>query len=83
MSAEVRRERIVVETERYSIVGDVALPAEGFHSRLSDLLNREGVRFIALVDATVTGRNGEPPQHRPFVAVARDHVQVAYEATDR
>jgi len=82
MNADVRRERIVVETERYRIVGDVTLPAEGFHSRLSDMLNREGVRFIALVNATITGRNGEPPQDLPFVAVARDHVQVAYEATD-
>ena len=82
MDTEVKRERIVVETERYSIVGDVTLPAEGFHSRLSDLLNREGVRFILLVDATITGRNGEPPQHRRFIAVARDHVQVAYEAPD-
>jgi hypothetical protein len=82
MDTEVKRERIVVETERYSIVGDVTLPAEGFHSRLSDLLNREGVRFIPLVDATITGRNGEPPQHRRFIAVARDHVQVAYEAPD-
>jgi hypothetical protein len=82
MSTEIRRERIVVETERYRIVGDITLPAEGFHSRLSDLLNREGVRFIALVNATITGRNGEPPREQPFVAVARDHVQVAYEATD-
>ncbi len=80
MDTEVRRERIVVETERYRIVGDVTLPAEGFHSRLSDLLNREGVRFIPLVNATMTGRDGEPPQQRPFVAVARDHIQVAYEA---
>ena len=56
------------------------LPAEGFHGRLSDLLNREGVQFIALVDATITGRNGGKPEHRPFVAVARDQVQVAYEA---
>jgi hypothetical protein len=79
MSAEIRRERIVVETDRYRIVGEVTLPAEGFHSRLSDLLNREGVRFIPMVNATMTGRDGEPPQQRAFVAVARDHIQVAYE----
>jgi hypothetical protein len=30
----------------------------------------------------MTGRNGEAPEQRPFVAVARDHVQVAYEAPD-
>jgi hypothetical protein len=80
MSAEIRRERVVLETERYTIVGDVTLPAEGFHSRLSDLLNREGVQFIPLVDASITGRDGEPPIQRPFIAVARDHVQLAYEA---
>ena len=79
MSAEIRRERVVLETERYTIVGDVTLPAEGFHSRLSDLLNREGVQFIPLIDATITGRDGEPPVQRPFIAVARDHVQLAYE----
>jgi hypothetical protein len=79
MSAEVRRERVVLETERYRILGDVTLPAEGFHSRLSDLLNREGVQFIPLVNATVSGRNGERPEQRPFIAVARDHVQLAYE----
>jgi hypothetical protein len=70
----------VVETERYRIVGEVTLPAEGFHGRLSDLLNRENVRFIPLVNATLAGHNGGPPEERPFVAVARDHVQVAYEA---
>jgi hypothetical protein len=80
MSAEIRRERVVLETERYTIVGDVTLPAEGFHKRLSDLLNREGVQFIALVDATISDRDGGEPVRRPFIAVARDHVQLAYEA---
>ena len=39
--------------------------------------------FVAppkLVDVTVSARNGSEPEHRPFVAVARDHIQVAYEA---
>jgi hypothetical protein len=80
MSAEIRRERVVLETQRYTIVGDVTLPAEGFHSRLSDLLNREGVEFIPLMDATISSRNGEPPIQRPFIAVAREHIQLAYEA---
>jgi hypothetical protein len=80
MSADVRRERVLLETERYTIVGDVTLPAEGYHSRLSDLLNREGMEFIPVLDATITSRNGERPVQRPFIAVAREHVQVAYEA---
>jgi hypothetical protein len=80
MSAEIRRERVVLETGLHVIVGDVTLPAEGFHSRLSDLLNREGVEFIPMLNATITGRNGEPPIQRAFIAVAREHVQLAYEA---
>jgi hypothetical protein len=80
MGADIRRERVVLETELHVIVGDVTLPAEGFHSRLSDLLNREGVQFIPLLDATITGRHGEPPIQRAFIAVAREHVQLAYEA---
>ena len=82
MSAEIRRERVVLETGLHVIVGDVTLPAEGFHSRLSDLLNREGVEFIPLVDATISGRGGEPPVQRSFIAVAREHVQIAYEAPE-
>jgi hypothetical protein len=80
MSADVRRERVLLETERYTVVGDVTLPAEGYHSRLSDLLNREGMEFIPVLDATITSRNGARPVQRPFIAVAREHVQVAYEA---
>lgn len=79
MSGDTRWERIVLETERHRIVGDVTLPAEGYRSRLSDLLNREGLSFIPLVNAKISDLNGGDPEDRKFVAVARDHVQVAYE----
>ena len=69
----------MLETERHRIVGDVTLPAEGYRSRLSDLLNREGLSFIPLVNCQVADLNGGEPERRKFVAVARDHVQVAYE----
>jgi len=76
-----RRERIVVETDRHRIVGDVTLPSEGVRTRLSDLLNREGLQFIALTDTEISlvAKDG-PPLRLPFVAVARDHIQIAYEA---
>ena len=74
-----RLERIVLETEKYRIEGDVTLPAEGYRSRVSDLLNREGVSFIPLSNVEVSGHNGNQPEHHDFIAVARDHVQVAYE----
>jgi hypothetical protein len=76
---ETRSARIALETERHRIVGEVTLPAEGFRSRLSDLLNREGVSFISLVNAEVSGLDGAVPYQRPFIAVARHHVVIAYE----
>ena len=79
MSADTKQERVVLETERYRIVGDVTLPVEGFHSRLPDLLNREGVNFIQLTNARISSLDGEGTEERPFIAVARVHVQVAYE----
>jgi hypothetical protein len=79
MSSETRQQRVVLETDRYRIIGDVILPAEGFHSRLSDLLNRESVNFIPLTNARVSSLDGGGIEERPFIAVARQHVQVAYE----
>jgi hypothetical protein len=80
MSEETRRQRIVLETDRQRIVGDVVLPTEGFRTRLSDLLNSEGLRFVSLVDAELTDHESGETVHREFVAVARGHVQLAYEA---
>lgn len=82
MSADAKRQRVVLETARHRIVGDVTLPAEGYQGRLSDLLNREGLRFISLADAEISDLNGGDPERRPFIAVARDHVQVAFEDRD-
>lgn len=72
----------MLETERHRIIGDLTLPAEGYRSRLSDLLNREGLSFIPLVNAHIQDLDGGKSERRAFVAVARDHVQVAYEDTD-
>lgn len=78
---ETRIERVVLETPSHRIVGDLTLPREGYRSRLSDFLNRGDVAFIPLVNADVETRNGsgeaETVRH-DFIAVARDHVQLAY-----
>lgn len=76
-----RTERVVLETPSHRIVGDLTLPREGYRSRLSDFLNRGDVAFIPLVDAEIQTRgSGHEPEriHRNFIAVARDHVQIAY-----
>jgi hypothetical protein len=82
MNSETRLQRVVLETTRHRIVGDVSIPAEGHRTRFSDLLNREGVRFVPLVNVRISGLNGEDPEERPFVAVAHEHIQLAYEDPD-
>lgn len=79
---ENRVERVVLETARHRIVGDLTLPREGYRSRLSDFLNRGDLDFIPLVNAEIGPLNGASPGRaagvRSFVAVARTHVQLAY-----
>lgn len=79
---DTRIERIVLETDRLRIVGELHLPREGYRSRLSDYLNHGEVVFIPLSNAVVRPLVGDGPgQARDFIAVARTHVQLAYPAT--
>jgi len=75
-----RTERIVLETDRHRIVGDLTLPREGYRSRLSDFLNRGDIDFIPLVNVELSAidANGHEPEQRPFLAVARAHIQLAH-----
>ena len=75
---ENRLERVVLETERHRIVGDLTLPREGYRSRLSDYLNRGDLNFIPLINAELAPLNGGSPESRSFIAVAREHVQLAF-----
>ncbi len=78
---ETRVERVVLETDRNRIVGDLTLPREGYRSRLSDFLNRGDLDFIPLVNAEVTDLNANghgTVEQRAFIAVARLHIQLAH-----
>jgi hypothetical protein len=81
---DTRIERVVLETDRHRIVGDLHMPREGYRSRLSDYLNRGDDRFVPLANAEVRPLNGEGrAEVRNFLAVSRDHVTLAYPASDR
>ena len=71
----------MLETSRHTISGEVVLPLEGLRTRLSDLLNAEGVSFVSIVDAEVVPLDGGDTMKRDFVAVALEHVQIAYESS--
>jgi hypothetical protein len=79
MAGKTRIQRIVLETARHRITGEVTLPAEGSRSRLSDLLNREGLSFIPVSNAEVISHENDHRERIQFIAVARDNVQIAYE----
>ena len=51
---ERKRERVVVETGRHRIEGEVLLPPEGYKSRLSDHLNEPERDFLIVLDALLT-----------------------------
>jgi Family of unknown function (DUF6812) len=66
------RTRVVLLTENYRIVGDIALVAG---ARLTDFIT-EAKGFIAVVDAEVTDHSGREILSAPFVNVNRDRVEV-------
>ncbi|CAB4862961.1 unannotated protein [freshwater metagenome] len=71
---EQRRERVHVETERHRISGWLTMPAGGYRSRVTDVLNAER-HFLTLIDCEVELL--EQPgttTHHPVLAVSRRHV---------
>jgi hypothetical protein len=80
---DTRVQRVVIETIRFRIVGDVTLPTEGFRTRLSDVLNRQDTGFISLVNVELSPIGGGDTESQPFVAVARNQIQIAYELDNR
>ena len=75
---ENKVERVVIETDRHRIIGDVTLPREGYRSRFSEYLTRGDVDFIPMVNVELSPLNGGSPESRPFIAVARTQVQLAF-----
>ncbi len=75
---ESRVERVVLETSRHVITGDLTMPKEGYRSRLSDFLNRGDLDFVPLVDVEVRPVEGHGTQTHEFLAVGREHIQLAY-----
>lgn len=73
-SAEDRRERIRLETPRHRIEGTILLAADGYRSRVSDVLNAAERDFLTLTDATLQSLDGGAVERHAFLAVARAHI---------
>ena len=73
-----RRERVVFETDRHHVVGDVTLPPDGYQSRFSDAVNRPEVAFLPLLDVEITPLAGGETTRRDFLLLAKEHVRLAF-----
>jgi hypothetical protein len=72
---DLREEQVVLETDRYRIVGTLTLPREGYRSRLSDYVNQRDREFFAVSDVTITSLDDtESTRKASFIMVARRHV---------
>jgi Family of unknown function (DUF6812) len=77
---ERRKERVVFETDRHLVVGDVTLPPEGYQSRFSDSLNREDLSFIPLTDVEITAIVSGEVMRQDFAVIGKTHIKLAYPA---
>jgi hypothetical protein len=75
---ERRRERVVFETDRQLVVGDLTLPPHGYQSRFSDAINRGDIAFIPIVDVEITPIGGGEAERRDFIVLSKRHVRLAY-----
>jgi hypothetical protein len=80
---DLREEQVVLETDRYRIVGALTLPREGYRSRLSDYVNQRDREFFAVSDATITSLDDtESTRRAAFIMVARRHVTLVALASE-
>lgn len=80
---ETQIQRVVLETSTRRIVGDLTLPAEGYRTRISDLLNRRDISFLAVANATLEdldGNAGGTPVELDFVAIGIGQLELVYPA---
>jgi hypothetical protein len=74
---EVRKERVVVETDRYRVEGMMTLPKEGYRSRVSDHVNRRDQEFFTLLDCSLSPLDGsEGAWDAPVLMLARRHIRL-------
>ena len=74
---ELRLERVVVETDRYRVEGDVRLPQEGYRSRISDYINRPEQEFLTLINVELRAIDGSGRDwDTPVLMLARRHIRL-------
>ena len=79
----MRKERVVVETDRYRVEGLMTLPREGYRSRVSDHVNRRDQEFFTILDAELVAIDGSGRDWAaPVLMLARRHIRLIVPAPD-
>jgi hypothetical protein len=73
---DLRKEKVTVETDRYRVVGQMTLPAEGYRARLSDHVNRRDIEFFTIQDAELTPLDGGEAWSTPVLMLASRHIRL-------
>ncbi len=73
---DLRREKVVAETDRYRVEGSMTLPIEGFRSRLSDHVNRRDIAFFTIQDAVITPLDGGESRNVPVLMLSSRHIRL-------
>jgi hypothetical protein len=82
-AVDVRKERVVVETDRYRVEGMLTLPKEGYRSRVSDHVNRRDQEFFTLLDCSLTALDGSGGDWRaPVLMLGRRHIRLIVPASE-
>jgi hypothetical protein len=77
-----RSERVLFETDRHLVLGNLTLPANGYQGRFSDAINRPEVSFIPLLDVELIPLgDGEPSKH-DFLLLSKSHIRLAHPAPE-
>ena len=79
---DLRKEKVVIETDRYRAEGDMTLPTEGYRSRLSDHVNRRDLEFFTLQDVTLTPFDGGESWTVPVLMLGSRHIRLIVPAPD-
>ncbi len=80
---EVRKERVVVETDRYRVEGMLTLPKEGYRSRVSDHVNRRDQEFFTMVECELVSLDGSGRDWKtPVLMLARRHIRLIVPAPE-
>ena len=73
---DLRKENVVVETDRYRVEGSMTLPTVGYRSRLSDHVNRRDLEFFTLQEAVLTPLDGGDSWEAAVLMLASRHVRL-------